>query len=121
MPDRTINWGDSETEATYQTGDDDPAGGGNFVVARDTDGGTTLLEWDPAAGEWVARGDVDLSGNDLSANAIDAEVVSADALEATAELGNPTYPTLSDVPTNLPEGTQVYVEDENAIYVEDGT
>jgi 3D (Asp-Asp-Asp) domain-containing protein len=44
-----------------------------------------------------------------------------DALEATAELGNPTYATLSDVPTTLTEGTQVYVEDENAIYVEDGT
>jgi hypothetical protein len=47
--------------------------------------------------------------------------VSAEALEATAELGNPTYATLSDVPTTLPEGTQVYVEDENQIYVEDGT
>jgi len=43
------------------------------------------------------------------------------ALSATAELGNPTYATLSDVPTTLTEGTQVYVEDENAIYVEDGT
>jgi len=43
------------------------------------------------------------------------------ALSATAELGNPTYATLSDVPTNLPEGTQVYVEDENDIYVEIGT
>jgi 3D (Asp-Asp-Asp) domain-containing protein len=37
------------------------------------------------------------------------------------ELGNPTYATLDDVPTNLPEGTQVYVEDENNVYVEDGT
>jgi hypothetical protein len=80
MPDRTINWGDSETEATYQTGDDDPTGGGNFVVARDTNGGVTLLEYDPAAGEWVSRGDVNLSGNDLSANAIDAGSVSAEAL-----------------------------------------
>jgi len=47
--------------------------------------------------------------------------VSATTLEATDSLSNPTYPTLGDVPTNLPEGTQVYVEDENAIYVEDGT
>ena len=77
MSDRTINWGDSEVESVYQTGDDDPDGGGNFVVARDTDGGVTLLEYDPVAGEWVARGDVNLDGNDLSANAIDAAEVSA--------------------------------------------
>jgi len=44
-----------------------------------------------------------------------------EALEATAELGNPTYPTLADVPTTLREGTQVYVADENQRYVEDGT
>jgi 3D (Asp-Asp-Asp) domain-containing protein len=52
----------------------------------------------------------------ITANAIDAGSVSA-----TAELANPTYATLSDVPTNLPEGTQVYVKDENQLYVEDGT
>ena len=77
MSDRTINWGDSEVEAVYQTGDDDPDGGGNFIVARDTDGGVTLLEYDPVAGEWVARDDLNLDGNDLSANAIDAAEVSA--------------------------------------------
>ena len=80
MSDRTINWGDSEVEAVYQTGDDDPDGGGNFIVARDTDGGVTLLEYDPVAGEWVARGDVNLDGNDLSANAIDATAVSAESV-----------------------------------------
>jgi 3D (Asp-Asp-Asp) domain-containing protein len=47
--------------------------------------------------------------------------ISVGTLKATNELGNPTYSTLSDVPTNLPEGTQVYVKDENSIYVEDGT
>jgi hypothetical protein len=46
---------------------------------------------------------------------------SIDVLTASSELGNPTYQSLSDVPTNLPEGTQVYVLDENQIYVEDGT
>ena len=56
------------------------------------------------------------AGDDLTPSS-----VSSDTLEATAELGNPTYPTLTDVPTTLPKGTQVYVEDENAIYVEDGT
>jgi len=47
--------------------------------------------------------------------------ISTDTLEATAELSNPTYPTRTDVPTTLPEGTQVYVSDEKRLYVEDGT
>lgn len=47
--------------------------------------------------------------------------VQGDTTSATVALGNPTYATLSDVPTNLPEGTQVYVKDENQLYVEDGT
>jgi len=54
-------------------------------------------------------------------NTVSAGTVSADAVTAADELGNPTYATLSDVPTNLPEGTQVYVKDENEIYIEDGT
>lgn len=68
-----------------------------------------------------------VDATDVSSDTVNATTevtspsVTADALDATAELGNPTYPTLSDVPTTLPEGTQVYVEDENAIYVEDGT
>jgi hypothetical protein len=45
----------------------------------------------------------------------------ANTFEATDAFINPTYETLSDVPTNLPEGTQVYVKDENSIFVEDGT
>ena len=128
-------------EAVYQTGDDDPDGGGNFVVARDTDGGVTLLEYDPVAGEWVARGDVNLDGNDLSANVIDAGSVSAndyndgaidhdgtsnrthsgddlspnaiDAAEvsATDVFGNAVYPTIGDVPAE-------YEEEGNMVYTE---
>jgi 3D (Asp-Asp-Asp) domain-containing protein len=64
-------------------------------------------------------GDVD--HDETSNRTHDGDDLSPATLEATAELGNPTYPTLADVPTTLPEGTQVYVEDENAIYVEDGT
>jgi len=51
----------------------------------------------------------------------DITAMSSNTLKATDELKNPTYATLSDVPTDLPEGTQVYVRDENTIYVEDGT
>jgi hypothetical protein len=59
-------------------------------------------------------------GPDISANAIDAASVSADALEADSTIGNASYATLGDVPTDLPEGTQVYVEDEDKLYIEDG-
>jgi len=50
-----------------------------------------------------------------------ADTVDSNTVESADELRNPTYATLSDVPTTLPEGTQVYVEDENSIYIEDGT
>jgi len=50
-----------------------------------------------------------------------SESVSVNTLEATAEPGNPTFTTLSDVASNLPESGQVCVRDENSIYVEGGT
>jgi len=50
-----------------------------------------------------------------------ANSISVNTLEATTGLGNPTYQSKSDVPNNLSTGTQVCVEDENAIFVEDGT
>ena len=102
MSDRTINWGDSEVEAVYQTGDDDPDGGGNFIVARDTDGGVTLLEYDPVAGEWVARGDVNLDGNDLSANVIDAAEVSATTELSGATASEGDVVTLPEDPDTIP-------------------
>lgn len=51
----------------------------------------------------------------------DGDDLTPDTVDVTSEFGNPTYATLSDVPNDLPEGTQVYVKDENQIYVEDGT
>jgi hypothetical protein len=70
-----------------------------------------------ANGNFIARHTV--TGNELTFTT-DGNV-QADALEASDELGNPTYATLGDVPTTLPEGAQVYVQDEDRIYVEDGT
>jgi len=67
MPDRTINFGESETEATYQIQDTDgAAGGGNFVVAKDTNANTVLLEYDPASDTWEYAGDVDMNGGNVS-------------------------------------------------------
>jgi len=77
MPDRTLNWGESEVDARYQTGDDQPDGG-DFIVAKDTDGDTILLRWDHGGQKWVAGGDVDLDGNDINS----VGTASVDALEA---------------------------------------
>ena len=52
----------------------------------------------------------------ITVNAIDAASVSA-----SEQVGNATYATVGDVPTTLPEGAQVYVQDKDRIYVEDGT
>ena len=77
MPDRTINFGDSETDARYRI-QDTSSTGGDFVLAEDLDGGTVLLEYDYSAGEFVSRGSVNLSGNDIT----NAGSISADTLEA---------------------------------------
>lgn len=42
MADRTLNWGESETDARYQTRDADPAGG-DFELVRDLDNATLAL------------------------------------------------------------------------------
>jgi len=66
MADRTINFGESETEATYQIQDTDSTGGGNFVLARDTNANTVLLQYDPATDTWEYAGDVDMNGGNVS-------------------------------------------------------
>lgn len=80
--------------------------GTNWIQVQDPD------KLDSAAYQPV----VDVNGSSISPSDVDAETMSV-----AEELTNPTYDSLSDVPTNLPEGTQVYVRDENAVYVEDGT
>ena len=63
--DRIANWGESESAARYQTGDDDPDGG-DFIVVRDLDGNVTLLQYDFAASTFVYGADVDLDSNALA-------------------------------------------------------
>ena len=63
--DRIANWGESESAARYQTGDDDPDGG-DFIVVRDLDGDVTLLQYDFAASTFVYGSDVDLDSNALA-------------------------------------------------------
>ena len=66
MSDRTINFGESESEATYQIQDTDSTGGGNFVVAKDTNANTVLLQYDPDTDTWEYAGDVDINGGNVS-------------------------------------------------------
>jgi hypothetical protein len=82
MPDRTINFGESETEATYQIQDTDAVnGGGNFVVAKDTNANTVLLEYDPAIDTWEYAGDVDMNGGNVSGvGTLTADSVNTDRL-----------------------------------------
>lgn len=49
-----------------------------------------------------------------------SSTVSASTVDVDNELGAPVYQSTSDVP-NVPEGTIVYIQDNNSIYVEDGT
>lgn len=64
-------------------------------------------------------GDVD---HDKTSNRThDGDDLSPSALEAGTQLTVPVYSTLSDVPTDLPEGTLVWAADENTLYQEDGT
>jgi hypothetical protein len=51
----------------------------------------------------------------------DTDGIDVASVSASEQVGNATYATVGDVPTTLPEGAQVYVQDEDRIYVEDGT
>ena len=82
MSDRTINFGESETEATYQIQDTDSTGGGNFVVAKDTNANTVLLQYDPDTDTWGYAGDVDMNGGNVSGvGTLTAESVNTERLE----------------------------------------
>lgn len=75
---RRINFGADATDARYAI--EDTGNGANFILARDTTGGTVLLEYDDAAGEWVNRGGVDMDGNDISnVGTVNANSVSTDS------------------------------------------
>jgi hypothetical protein len=52
---------------------------------------------------------------------ISARDVTASTADISDELTLPVYPTLGNVPTNLDEGTLVWVADENEVYKETGT
>ena len=68
MPDRQLNFGDPADAGTrYQIEDDaNAAGGGNFVLAKDLDGGTVLLQYNPTSDAFEYVRSVDMSGEDVT-------------------------------------------------------
>jgi len=47
--------------------------------------------------------------------------VQIESVSATTALRNPQFQTVADVPNDLPVGTQVFIESENQLFIEDGT
>jgi len=87
---------------------------GNPAFVDPQNGDAEILTYDRSAQTWTL--------NTLTATTeVTSPSVTGDTTSATNALELPTYPTLGDVPTTLTEGTLVYVEDANEIYVEDGT
>ena len=85
MPDRTLNWGDPADAATrYRTRDDDPAGGGNFVVVEDLDGNLIPLQYNPTSGALETAVPIDTGSNNItttgtvSTGTLEADVLLAD-------------------------------------------
>ena len=86
MSDRTINFGESETEATYQIQDTDGAdGGGNFVIAKDTNANTVLLQYNPTSDAFEYAADVDLSGSNLTVDDVTATTASVSTAPSAAD------------------------------------
>jgi len=48
------------------------------------------------------------------------ENLNSNSSSVDLNFGNAVYETLNDVPNDLSEGDQVYVSEENSIYIEDG-
>jgi len=86
MSDRTINFGESETEATYQIQDTDgAAGGGNFVIAKDTNANTVLLQYNPSTDAFEYAADVDLSANAVTADDLTATTASVSTAPSASD------------------------------------
>lgn len=73
MPDRTINFGDDATEAVYQLGDADTAGGGDFLIVRNTNTSTNIFYYDVSADEIVSAKSIRINGNVAATEATNVE------------------------------------------------
>ena len=102
MSDRTINFGESETEATYQIQDTDSTGGGNFVVAKDTNANTVLLQYDPDTDTWEYAGDVDINGGNVSGvGTLTADSVNTGDLVVDDHLSNRHWELVGEITEDI--------------------
>ena len=120
MSDRTINFGESETEATYQIQDTDSSGGGNFVVAKDTNANTVLLEYDPATDTWEYAGDVDMNGGNVSGvGTLTAESVNTEEASIKGRDVDSIWSLADDpITDDIDEPTTVPVSDPNRLKID---
>ena len=114
MPDRQIDYGEDETDATYRSGDaGGTAGGGNFVVAELL-GDRVLMEWDNTANEWVLRGPVNMSGENVSSvGTLTATDVVADSVN-TEEVSTNVGANQADFIAYL-DGDEIKLRDQNGV------
>jgi len=47
--------------------------------------------------------------------------IQVESVSAAGAIQNPRFQTVADVPNDLPVGTQVFIESENQLFIEDGT
>jgi hypothetical protein len=71
-----------------------------------------LNHWDSDIQDW--HGLVKKSGDTIDGS------LDADSLSVTTQFGNAVYTSTANVPT-ISEGEMVYISDENALYIEDGS
>lgn len=131
MVDRRINFGDPADSGTrWQMEDDEnAAGGGNFVLAKDLDGNTVLLQYNPTSDAFEFVRAVDMGGEDVTGvggvvgesgtgvyddatqtvgdgtTSADHESVSTD--ELTTDRSSLVVPL---VPTSVPSGSETVLE-----------
>lgn len=97
---------DTESAETIE-----PGGGSSVTVTVSG----AWVDFYPDGANWYAQNNMDVESVNVSGK------TTTGSLDAGDSLTLPVYPTLSDVPTNLPEGTLVWVADDNTLYQEDGT
>lgn len=115
MPD--INWDGDAESAPFRSRYDEASG--NLILAE-TDTGTGLFEWDGSA--WQFRGPVEMNGEDVSgiesltAASGNFDSVNTDEAQTDDRFTPPSVPTEDDLPTDQPEPSVIWVEDEERWY-----
>jgi len=109
MPDRTINFGDDETEATYRVRDDDPVGGGDFILVEDLDGSIIPLKYNKPSGKLEAA--VGIEGQTPTATADLTTKSYVDSVTQGLSYQEPVIDELNDPPASPSTGDRYLIDD----------